>query len=60
MGFRISAVDLVALLKAKAVEIPPGLGGYEVFTANANLVNKFYLIPVKHPMPWRRFLRHYF
>ena len=40
MGFRISAVDLVALLEAKAVEIPPGLGGYEVFTANANLVNK--------------------
>ena len=40
MGFRISAVDLVALLKAKAVEISSGLGEYEVFTANANAVNE--------------------
>ena len=40
MGFRISAVELVALLKAKAVEIPSGFREDEVFSANANVVNE--------------------
>ncbi|MFM1791819.1 MAG: hypothetical protein RLZZ252_173 [Bacteroidota bacterium] len=40
MGFRISAIDLVALLQAKSVEIPSGTGEHEVFIANANGVNE--------------------
>jgi len=40
MGFRISAVDLVALLNAKSVEISANVGRHEAFSAQANFFNE--------------------